>query len=435
MSIEWIAWEIFINIVEVGITFYLLCKKFPNKYRTFFPTLLFMIASIVYLSLPFVLPNNLPPVEIVVYIIFLLYVLLCRNGSIGKKIFWVTLACALLILIAISTITMFSLITGMASLDIIAQFTGTRILAAITSKIIHLVLFYILSMQKKKSELSNSPALIILFIVPLISFLAITIIFYIILNDINHTIPETIIYIVAVSSLLINIIIFVLYERIQKEAEKNYMLLAKQNQYELTEQHNNQIIQTYSTMREWRHDYINHMSLIMQFLKDSDITKAENYLENLDEKIKSSVATVSTGNYIVDAILSAKLAMAESFNITFEYNIFLPQELEITDTDLCSALSNLLDNAIEACRKLENGRYINLEMMVIKNQLHIGVVNSTNGEYKKESGIFKTTKQGGLHGIGMSNIKSIVEKYEGIYNITADDNSFTTKIAIPLTGE
>ena len=129
------------------------------------------------------------------------------------------------------------------------------------------------------------------------------------------------------------------------------------------------------------------------------------------------------------------MVISESFNITFEYNIFLPQELEITDTDLCSALSNLLDNAIEACRKLENGRYINLEMMVIKNQLHIGVVNSTNGEYKKESGIFKTTKQGGLHGIGMSNIKSIVEKYEGIYNITADDNSFTTKIAIPLTGE
>jgi hypothetical protein len=87
MSIAWIVIEIFVNIVEVGTMFYLFCRKFSPKYRTSIPTLLFMTGCIAYLSLPFFIPEGLPPVEIIIFICYITYLLLFRNGNIWKKIF------------------------------------------------------------------------------------------------------------------------------------------------------------------------------------------------------------------------------------------------------------------------------------------------------------------------------------------------------------
>ena len=388
MPVEWIVFEIFINIVEVGTVFYLLCSKFPAKYRTFVPTLLFMVVSVVYFSLPLFISDGLPTAEIVLFILFMVYVLLFRNGSIWKKLFWVALIEALFISIALLTITFLSIITDTASMDIITNSTNIRLITIVIGHIIEFIVFFILSRDRKKTEFLFSPSLMICFIIPLISLLSIIIVYEILLNDKNQAISESLIYMISLSYILINIVIFVLYEFISREAEKNNILTANQQKYEITEQHNSEIVKMHSNMREWRHDYANHMLAIMMYLeksetKDSHIADAVNYIKDLDEQIKSFSAAVSTGNYIVDAIVSAKLALASSFGIKFDYNISLPDSLPIADTDMCTLLSNLLDNAIEACRKLEEGRYIDLEAIIIKHQLHIEITNSTNGGYKK----------------------------------------------------
>jgi sensor histidine kinase regulating citrate/malate metabolism len=249
-------------------------------------------------------------------------------------------------------------------------------------------------------------------------------------------ISEEIMFLVSINCLIINIAIFVLHETMSRESEKNYVLIAQNKQYELTEQHNSEVIEIYTKMREWRHDYNNHMQLLVNILERPDsgdnINEAVSYIKNLDEKIKSSSLEIVTGNYIVDAIVSAKATLAHSHNISFEHNIYLPDGINIESTDLCSILSNLLDNAIEACCKIEQGRYINLEIIFVKTQLNIKIINAANGEYKIESGKFKTTKPGDLHGIGMGQVKSIVENYGGFYDVDAGTDSFTTQISIPL---
>jgi sensor histidine kinase regulating citrate/malate metabolism len=110
----------------------------------------------------------------------------------------------------------------------------------------------------------------------------------------------------------------------------------------------------------------------------------------------------------------------------------LKDDIPIENTDLCSILSNLLDNAIEASCKLNENRYINIEMITFKNQFNIKIVNATNGEYKLENGKLKTTKSGDLHGIGIGHVKSIVESYGGILNVNPESKSFITHISIPL---
>jgi len=98
----------------------------------------------------------------------------------------------------------------------------------------------------------------------------------------------------------------------------------------------------------------------------------------------------------------------------------------------CGLLSNLFDNAIEACCKVESERYIHLEFTLRKMQLEIILKNSTDGKYISEKGVFKTTKQGGIHGIGMKHIESIVKKYNGIYKPEVKETYFETWISIPL---
>jgi len=345
---------------------------------------------------------------------------------------------ALLIGIALLSITLLSIITGVESEDIMSGASSVRLMVMVIGHIIDFVVFYILSINRKNNELLYSPSMIICFIIPFVSILSgIIIIYYILLKDINRSIPDILIYTFSISYLLINIIVFVLYEIINKGAERNYDLMAKQKQYEITEQHNNQIIEIYSNIKEWRHDYVNHMQVIMTLLEKSETKDSNNevinYIQTLDEKLKPTLSMLSTGNYIVDAIVSAKAALASSYSVNFEYNISLPESLVIVDADLCAILSNLLDNAIEACLKLKDNRCINLTMVIIKNELYIKLVNSTNGEYKKDGRNFKTTKQGQFHGIGMKHVESIVEKYNGIYNIEAGNDSFSTQIHIPLS--
>ena len=441
MPLEWIIFQIFINTVEVGVLFYLLCNKFAAKgNKTFIPTLSFIIVSIGVLSLRIFISavDALPTTEIFLPVVCIVYLSLFREGKILNKLFWSFIAILLLATISVLTIVIIALVSQLSADDIMTtqQQSIERFLTMTIAKILQVAIFYILVRKTRSSVTKNYLSIlptIICFSIPSISFILSFFIYILLLND-SYVSYELTIAVVS-SLLIINIIMFVLYEIIGKEAEKNYVLIAKNKQYELIEQHNRQIVNMYDKMREWRHDYSHHMQLILEMLKNSsegNNSDAINYIKELDIKIESSSLETITGNTVVDAIVSAKMTLASAHNITLEHNISLAAELNIDNTDLCSILSNLLDNAIEACCKLSENRYISIEMLIFRNQFNIKVINSTNGEYKIENGKLKTTKSGDLHGIGMGHVKSIVESYGGIFDVKPEASSFMTHISIPL---
>jgi hypothetical protein len=439
MKLKWIFIEIFVNIVEVGMLFYLLCHRFQAKYNSFISTLLFIIGNVFFFSLPiFGYFENFPLAEILFFGGNFIYLLLFRHGKLMDKIFWTLISFAIIVALAFFSTAMVSVISHTDSADIIGvmQSSIERILVLMISKISQVVIFYILAKQKKNLAMKiflTPVSLLVCFIIPLLS---IVLGFYI-SHLINYSIyiPEELIFTVFFSYLAINIIIFVLYEMLNQEAERNYILISKQKQYELTEQHNTQVIEIYNKMREWRHDYANHLQLIVGMLERnaSDNNEAVNYIKDLDSKIERSSLNIVTGNLVIDAIISSKAALALSHNIKFDYNILLSKNICVENTDLCSILSNLLDNAIEANCKLNQNRYINIEMITFKNQLNIKIINATNGKYKLEKGKLITTKNGDLHGIGMGHVSSIVKDYEGIFDINPTPESFTAIVSIPLS--
>ena len=438
MALEWILFQIFINTVEIGVLFYLLCSKFPAKGRAFVPTLIFIIGGVGVLSLRIFIPalENLPTTEIFTTLSCFIYLYFYREGQVLKKIFWVIIAQSLLFAIAFASISIISLIAGIYTIDIVLHQPSTeRLIVMIISKTLQIIIFYLLSKKGLYSETKIYMATVQIMICFIISLISLIIAFFIYVSTLRGiNIPENLTFLISIGLLVINIIVFILYEIINREAEKNYVLIAKNKQYELTKQHNKQVVEMYHKMSEWRHDYANHMQLVVGMLEDENSnSKAIDYIKDLDEKITSASLDIVTGNYIVDAIVSSKATLAAAHNIDFGHKIFLPDDISaIDDAELCAVLSNLLDNAIEACRKLDSGRYINIEMFMVRAQLNIKIINSSNGEYRVENDRFRTTKQGNLHGIGMRHVKSIVETHGGIYDVKPEADSFTVQVSIPL---
>ena len=204
-------------------------------------------------------------------------------------------------------------------------------------------------------------------------------------------------------------------------------------QQELIEKHCEEVQNIYNTMRGWRHDYRNHIAVMQGLLLSQKLKELDSYLGELNVDLNTVDTVIKTGNVTVDAILNSKLSLAEKKNIKTDVTASVP-ETEVTDVELCVILGNLLDNAMEACLKIENekDRFIRVYIGLFKEQFYISVTNSMTGTPKRHGKTYKTTK-GEDHGFGLMRIDGIVKKYDGYLKREHEEGVFGTEIMLPLT--
>ena len=127
---------------------------------------------------------------------------------------------------------------------------------------------------------------------------------------------------------------------------------------------------------------------------------------------------------MVNSIINQKYSYAQSKDITMAIKVNDLSNIVMKEEDMVILLSNLLDNAIEACEKCKN-KIIKVKIIDEKDQTIIAVNNPVEGEVVVENNRFITTKKDKAnHGIGLLNIKSIVEKYNGISAIKCENGWF-----------
>ena len=111
--------------------------------------------------------------------------------------------------------------------------------------------------------------------------------------------------------------------------------------------------------------------------------------------------------------------------------------MNIKSSDLCAILGNLLDNALEACSKVEdvNKRKVRLVIRRIQQMLVIKVENTYSYKPVVKDGNFQTSKtDGGLHGWGIKSAKTAAEKYDGMIQTNCTDQAFTTVVTLSFEG-
>ena len=205
-------------------------------------------------------------------------------------------------------------------------------------------------------------------------------------------------------------------------------------QNELLENHISEIDELYHKIRGWRHDYHNHIQIMIAYLELGKTEEMMKYLRDLDKDLSTIDQVIKTGNIMVDSILNTKISIAEKNNIKVNADAVVSDKVTISDIDLCVIIGNLLDNAIEAALAVENEekRFIRIYIAEKMDQFYIYVSNSHSGEIKKMGNRYFTTKDERQRGYGLIRIDGIVKKNQGMINRQSERDIFATEIILPL---
>ena len=182
-------------------------------------------------------------------------------------------------------------------------------------------------------------------------------------------------------------------------------------------------------LRKFRHDYNNLKIGLIAYLQKNNINGAMQYLKDCNQIIETN-DLFHTGHHIVDALFSDKSNTARANNIDISFDGFIPQNV-LTPVDLCIIFGNALDNAIEACLKINNDKIKSISVSVKQNNDYIFVTftNPTSENVEIKNNTIVTTKDNhATHGIGLYSIQQVLKKYDGHMNLNCENNLFTTEI-------
>lgn len=187
-------------------------------------------------------------------------------------------------------------------------------------------------------------------------------------------------------------------------------------------------------VRRIYHDINNHMTNIN--IIQNQNKEVSTYINSINKEINDFENTYNTGNIILDIILNEKSKLCKLKDIDLYCNIDFSKCDFIEMIDVSSIFSNLIDNAIEACEKIqgkEYKKYINIRGTIVKSYYILKCENSKiNKVISKNNKILTSKKDKYLHGIGIESIKSSIKKYDGEVDIQIDEKKFTTTIYIKL---
>lgn len=240
--------------------------------------------------------------------------------------------------------------------------------------------------------------------------------------------------IILIGLIFINFFVFILCDYVLRlqAMQTQTLLLEKQisyytHQYTLAESVQKETLQ-------FRHDLKNILIGLQAKLKARKVTESKQMLHTLIGDFSSSKGIAHSGNLIVDSIINYKQQRAHSFLIPFSIDLRLPPDIILDSTSISVILGNALDNAIEACRRIEDGeKYIKIQMHYQNESLFIRIENPYNGMILTDiTGKIRSSKKtdSKSHGIGLNSIRTMIEKHHGHLDISYDENIFQMEIIL-----
>jgi len=219
----------------------------------------------------------------------------------------------------------------------------------------------------------------------------------------------------------------VILGRNKKLKQRHQLAVMEQHQYDL-------IVSATESLAQWKHDYQGQLRLIGALIEQEDYSELKQFAADLISDLPSSASLLFSGNRTMDAVISLRMIDAKRQNIRFETTLFLPDPIPLNDVVFASLVGNLLDNAIEACRKVPPEKAeIRFEIKPWKQMMCIFCSNTSNGKYVngKQGNLLSTKIQEG-HGVGIRRIKEIVSQAGGACQFIPEDERFSVSIMIPL---
>lgn len=405
-------------------------KKNVTFFLSVFAWMIFYIIEIIgtnYISIPillliFEMMSNL-------FLCMILY-----SGSLRKKLLWI-LFINFLGMVVESIVGYFFIFVDVSVSD-------TQMLGSFISKIILLMILILLKIfthSRLKRDISIG-YWFVLFFVPMGSIFILNTLFS--LCESSKEKNASVMALLSSAVILsINFLIFHIYEFLSDRLEIRRQQIIFNKQVELCK---NQIAEREESdlnIRNIKHDIENHLICIREFIDRNDMAFAKRYIEDLlsENNYFKSNSSINSGNIVVDTLLNYKNSVMQDLGIQMITHIEIPYNFEFNDADICVILGNCIDNSIEAVKVIDESsrRCITLELIYRKNSLILRISNPFRGNIMKDHhGNFITTKnEPENHGIGLISVAKAVKRYNGLVNITTNDNIFCVQILMYSMGK
>lgn len=208
--------------------------------------------------------------------------------------------------------------------------------------------------------------------------------------------------------------------------EHTQLLEIQSHQYRALQEHMRQTARL-------RHDFRHSVRLLSSLAEKGDITNIQAHLAEYEVSLTENTPANYCTNAALNALFGYYHEMSVSAGIDTDWHIELPNPLPVTELDLASLLGNLMENAIDGCLTMPEGkRYFCLTTEIHHgNRLYIISTNSFDGKVRKGKDGYRSTKHGG-NGIGLAAIAATAEKYGGSAQASNSSSEFFVDVVLKI---
>ncbi len=232
-------------------------------------------------------------------------------------------------------------------------------------------------------------------------------------------------YIISVCGVLyLNFSVFNYFESYDKQIK----LAALEQIMERESENYRAFESSYAEIRNIKHDLKNQVTVLNDLIKDNKYDEAKQHIHQLYSDVEKATSVCYTGNSAVDSIINLKGDYARNRKISFMSKIKV-NTIEFDTIGVCRILGNALDNAIEACERMDTGeKCVCVAMYQLDNKLIIEIENTSLPV--DVNNLITSKKNKEAHGIGMQSIRQTVESMNGYVSCNYDNGYFSIKIIL-----
>ncbi len=242
--------------------------------------------------------------------------------------------------------------------------------------------------------------------------------------------------IAGIGLLVINFFMLYLYNQLLHSISQKFETEILEHKVQIYSNQLDVILQSDEKARALRHDMKHHINELRVLANKYGVEEIRRYVEQMEEFMHNPGEIVASGNVDIDSVLNYMLRRAKEDLTTVLVKVMLPEEIKHS-FDINVLLGNLLENAIEAAKQSEQ-KYLSVDIALKKGVLKVQIDNSfSNVEilHKEDGGkvFLSTKKRKEQHGIGLKNVKKIVESYHGSVEIETDKDIFSVKVYLYIS--
>ncbi len=356
------------------------------------------------------------------------YAVVLNRKRIVWDIFGAVCFISVTVLTSSSLLSVFSLFTNNTAELMHGSHTEARLIYLVCVKIVQLGLCCLLVKLFNREKKSDPVGGIFAVLMTIETVFALSALVSIATSD-EVTRTDTTILILCISLVLVNLLYFFI-RQIQKLRKSDYELSLMKERIVYEEKRAEEANIIWNNIRKVRHDLNNHFTVLSAYLDDGDVEACKEYLSEISNTVSSMGKLLASGNSVLDYLINTKLSNLEDVKVLISG--YIESFEDIKDSDMVCMLGNILDNAVEAVKRQEGDRQIELHFAKV-NQNRIIVCKNTvaSSVLETNKGLLTTKKDASSHGLGHKIVEETVKKYNGLIDYFEEDGMFGVQISIP----